>query len=126
MPDYAANYAPPIVPRWDGSHLISLWHATRNRRLFRPWFDQRLEARYTAEPALEPDAINQEVLGCLESWRTWHLAWRAVLGFPVPKGTPNARLAARASDEFFQEESYVELPEPLLPRVRRILEMMEG
>src|SRR5438128_6408587 len=42
--DYAVSYAPPIEPRWDGSHLISLWHATRNRRLFRPWFDQRFEA----------------------------------------------------------------------------------
>ncbi len=125
-PDYADSYAPPIEPRWDGSHLIALWHATRNRRLFRPWFDQRLEARYTAEPALEADALNQEVLGCLESWRTWHLAWRAVLDYAVPGEGKDIRLAARLSDEFYRKDIPTELPEPLVPRARRILELLES
>ena len=117
--DYAAAYAPPIEPRWDGSHLISLWHATRNRRLFRPWFDQRLEARYTAEPALDADIINREVLACLESWRTWHHAWHAVLSSRLPE---KGSLVARPSDEFFQR-SHSELPEAISPRTQRILEL---
>ena len=99
--DYTASYAPPIEPRWDGSHLITLWHATRNRRLFRPWYDQRLETRYTAEPALDADIINREVLASLESWRTWHLAWRAVLDQPFPD-----KAVARPSDEFFRAQLF--------------------
>lgn len=118
---YAAAYAPPIVPRWDGSHLIALWHATRNRRLFRPWFEQRLEARYTAEPALDAETINREVLASLESWRTWHHAWHGVLSYPFSE---KANLVARPSDEFFQR-SYSELPEALSPRTQRILELYE-
>jgi pimeloyl-ACP methyl ester carboxylesterase len=119
-PDYLAAYAPPIEPRWDGAHLISLWHATRNRRLFRPWYDQRLESRYTAELALDVETINREVLAYLESWRTWHLAWRAVLEHPLRE---NAASAARPSDEFFRA-GLAELPEAMLPRVQRILELL--
>lgn len=113
--DYLSSYAPPIEPRWDGSHLISLWHATRNRRLFRPWFDQRLEARYTAEPTLDPDIVNREVLASLESWRTWHRVWAAVLEH-APKGAH----VARPSDEFWTK-SASPLPEALTPRTQHIL-----
>jgi pimeloyl-ACP methyl ester carboxylesterase len=112
----AAQYAPPIEPRWDGSHLISLWHATRNRRLFRPWFDQRLEVRYTDALSLDVEALNREVLAHLESWRTYHLAWRAVLAHPAPKAT-----VSQPHDEFFAGER---LPEAMLPRTQRILELL--
>ena len=115
--DYASAYAPPIEPRWDGGHLISLWHATRNRRLFRPWFDQRLDVRYTAEPSLDAEAVNREVLACLESWRTWHRVWAAVL-----EHTPKAARVARPSDEFWTEGA-TPLPEALMPRTQRILEL---
>jgi pimeloyl-ACP methyl ester carboxylesterase len=125
-PDYATCYAPPIEPRWDGGHLVALWHATRNRRLFRPWFDQRLEARYTGEPGLDVDAINQEVLASLESWRSWHLAWRAVLEAPEPQAGAALRLAARASDEFQRPDVRDVLPEPIVPRARRILEWLKA
>lgn len=124
MEAYADNYAPPIKPRWDGSHLISLWHTTRNRRLFRPWFDQRLQVRYTAGDGLDPDSINQEVLASLESWQTWHSAWRAVLGHPLPQPAPNVHVVARTSDEFFIKGSATELPDPLLPRIQRIQELL--
>jgi pimeloyl-ACP methyl ester carboxylesterase len=130
-PDYAARYAPPIEPRWDGGHLIALWHATRNRRLFRPWYDQRLAVRYTGTAAvrLEPEAINREVLACLESWRTYDRAWRAVLGHPTLErarglGRPVA-LAAQASDEF-ADAALERLPEALLARVGRLRELLEA
>jgi pimeloyl-ACP methyl ester carboxylesterase len=128
-PDYAARYAPPIEPRWDGGHLIALWHATRSRRLFRPWFDQRLAMRYTGAAAvrLEPEAINREVLASLESWRTHHRAWRAVLEHPTLEraralGRP-VTLAGQPSDEFF-DASAERLSEALLPRIGRIRELL--
>jgi len=114
-PDYAASYAPPIEPRWDGSHLVSLWHATRNRRLFRPWFEQRLETRYTAEPTVDAEIVNGEVLACLESWRTWHRVWAAVL-----EHKPMATQVARPSDEFWTQGA-ASLPEALMPRTQHIL-----
>src|SRR6478735_9395649 len=117
--NYVAEYAPNIEPRWDGTHLLSLWHATRNRRLFRPRFDQRLAARYTDALSLDVEEINREVLAYLESWRTYHPAWRAVLAHPAGKET----VVARPRDEF--AAAAATLPEPLLPRVRRILELLE-
>ena len=130
IPDYAAHYAPAIEPRWDGGHLIALWHSIRNRRLFRPWFDQRCAVRYTGTAAvrLEPESINREVLACLESWRTYPRAWRAVLEHPTLErarslGRP-AKLAAQASDEFFDPGAEC-LSEALLPRVGRLRELID-
>jgi pimeloyl-ACP methyl ester carboxylesterase len=117
-PDFVERYAPPIEPRWDGTHLLSLWHATRNRRLFRPWFDQRLEVRYTDALSLDVDALNREVLAYLESWRTYQQAWRAVLAHPAGSGT----VVSQPRDEF--SAAGESLPEAMLPRVNRILELL--
>ena len=131
LADYAARYAPPIVPRWDGGHLIALWHMTRNRRLFRPWFDQRLAVRSIGAAAvrLEPNSINREVLACLESWRTYSSAWQAVLEHPTLERVRSFRrqviLAAQESDEFF-DPSLDRLPEALLPRVSRMRELLKS
>jgi pimeloyl-ACP methyl ester carboxylesterase len=130
IPEYAARYAPPIEPRWDGGHLIALWHSTRNRRLFRPWFDQRLAVRYTGTAAvrLDPESINREVLAGLESWRTYPRAWRAVLEHSTLErarslGRP-VKVAAQASDEFF-DPGAERLSEALLPRVGRLRELLD-
>jgi len=123
---YAASYAPPIEPRWDGTHLLSLWHATRNRRLFRPWFDQRLGARYTDPLSLDVDVLTCEVLAYLESWRTYAAAWKAVLDYPVPDRVRAAGarvcIASQPRDEFAGAGE--PLPEPLLPRVQRLLSLL--
>jgi pimeloyl-ACP methyl ester carboxylesterase len=124
---YSERYALPIEPRWDGSHLIELWHATRNRRLFRPWFDQRLERRYTDALALEPESINRDVLAYLESWSTYHLVWKMVLSYPVLQRAQalgqRVHIAAQASDEFAVPDSA--LPEPILPRVQKISALLD-
>lgn len=117
--NYVAEYAPPIEPRWDGSHLISLWHATRNRRLFRPWFDQRLSARYTDALSLDVEVINREVLAYVESWRSYHHVWRAVLAHPGSK----ASVVSQPRDEFCAAGET--LPEAMLPRIQRILALLE-
>ncbi len=124
------QYAPPIVPRWSGSHLIELWHATRNRRLFRPWFDERLAVRHTYFAAIEPDTINREVLAYLESWRTYSVAWAAVLSYPMAEAIARlgtkVTVASRPGDEFapFAERlgrTIEWLPDAVTPRMQRIL-----
>lgn len=129
-PAFLEQYAPPIVPRWSGSHLIELWHATRNRRLFRPWFDERLAVRHTDFAAIEPDTINREVLAYLESWRTYHAAWAAVLSYPIAEAVARlgakVSVASRSGDEFapFAErlgQSIEWLPDAVTPRTQRIL-----
>lgn len=118
-PSYVERYAPAIEPRWDGTHLLSLWHATRNRRLFRPWYDQRLAVRYTDALSLDVEVINREVLAYLESWRTYQQAWRAVLAHPAARGS----VVSQPRDEFAGGEP---LPEAMLPRTQRILQRLQN
>lgn len=33
-------YCPPVVPRWDGSHLLALWHRLRDQELSWPWYER--------------------------------------------------------------------------------------
>lgn len=73
------RHAPAIVAQPDGTHLLAFWHQMRNRHLFRPWFDERLSARRTDVAGLAVDRLDQEVLAMLESWRSWHQVWRAIL-----------------------------------------------
>lgn len=54
---WAARYAGPVVPRWDGTHLLSLWHELRDRELFCPWFDRRHAAARRCEPGLDPGRL---------------------------------------------------------------------
>jgi pimeloyl-ACP methyl ester carboxylesterase len=127
-PDFAERYAPHIVPRPDGTHLISFWHQQRNRHLFRPWFDERLVARRNDIPGLVVDRLNEQVLAQLESWRYWHTIWRALLS-DDPMASAQA-LGARVHhfewhrDEFAamstRDAAITALPEALWARVEMI------
>lgn len=132
------RYAPPIVPQWDGTHLISLWHATRNRRLFRPWFDQRLAARCGHIAAIDVDIVSREVQAYLESWRTYDAAWRSVLSYQLldlalrlerARGSL-VRWASQVQGEFavqhIGDREVTALPAPVGPRVEAVLALLES
>jgi pimeloyl-ACP methyl ester carboxylesterase len=34
------QYCPSIAPRWDGAHLLSLWHRLRDQELSWPWYER--------------------------------------------------------------------------------------
>ncbi len=34
------QYCPSIAPRWDGAHLLALWHRLRDQELSWPWFER--------------------------------------------------------------------------------------
>jgi pimeloyl-ACP methyl ester carboxylesterase len=34
------QYCPPVAPRWDGAHLLSLWHRLRDQELSWPWYER--------------------------------------------------------------------------------------
>lgn len=125
-PDYADRYAPPIEPRWDGTHLLTLWHMTRARHLFRPWYEQRLVARYTAGSGrrLDAEMLDRELLAYLGSWRSYASIWRLVLGHATVQQSRQigrrVALISQASDEFHDPTMRL-LPEALAPRIAVLL-----
>lgn len=127
--DLAARYAPPIVPHWDGTQLISLWHAVRNKRLFQPWFDQRLAAARRINSGLEPEALTIEVLSYLRSARWYADSFAAVFGATLPE-TKATLVTAHAEDEFydatFRRAGFVPLPTPVSDQARVILDFLNA
>jgi pimeloyl-ACP methyl ester carboxylesterase len=88
MPDdvrlaLAPHYAPPIEPKADGSHLISLWFALRNEQLFWPWYNESIEAIRLIEPEIDPKLLSRKITGILKHYRNYHKVWQAVFDYPV-------------------------------------------
>jgi pimeloyl-ACP methyl ester carboxylesterase len=57
---------PPIVPRWDGAHLIWCWYRYREQHLFGPW--DRPLAEYRADTDVpDPDYLHRGTVELLEA-----------------------------------------------------------
>jgi pimeloyl-ACP methyl ester carboxylesterase len=74
---WRARYAQPIVPAWDGTHLIALWHELRDRELFHPWFERQRENIRTAEPHIDAASLTQALFAALQcqDWALAHQHW---------------------------------------------------
>jgi hypothetical protein len=75
--DLIANYAPPIAPVWDGSHLLGLWHQVRDREMFFPWYRRTRAAIRNIDPAIDPERLTKLVFAALRcaDWQGAHAAW---------------------------------------------------
>jgi pimeloyl-ACP methyl ester carboxylesterase len=83
---------PDITPRWDGTHLLTLWHALRDAQVFWPWFDRRAAAARRVEPALGAANLAAGFLAALHcadraaaerAWLDWPAAAR-LAAVPCP------------------------------------------
>jgi len=88
MPDdlrhaLAPHYAPAIEPKWDGTHLVSLWFALRNEQLFWPWYNESIQAVRKIEPEIEPALLERKLTGILKHYRNYHKVWAGVFDYPV-------------------------------------------
>ncbi len=71
-----ADYLPPVVPRWDGSHLAWAWARSREQTIFFPWHWRTLARRMDfAMPG--PGHVQQSVLELLRAADDYHVAYRA-------------------------------------------------
>ncbi len=88
MPDevrlaLAPHYAPPVIPKGDGSHLISLWFALRNEQLFWPWYNDTIEAIREIEPQIDAKRLTRRITGILKHFRNYSDVWGAMFDYPV-------------------------------------------
>ena len=57
------RYTPPLVPSWDGTHLLFSWSYLKELRLFWPWFEKTVDGIRTCY-LQSPDELHR-----------WHLAF---------------------------------------------------
>jgi len=81
--EIAPRYAEPIELEWDGSHLIRLWHSTRDQELFWPWYERKIDHIRKNDPDVRADRLTTEVLAYLKNYQTYAGMWEAVLSYPV-------------------------------------------
>jgi len=71
-----ARYLEPIVPAWDGAHLLRLWFRYRDQHVFWPWNVQTAETRLDAEvPDL--DFLHRGVVELLEAGDDYRIGYAA-------------------------------------------------
>lgn len=78
-----ADYLPPIVPRWDGSHLVWAWARNRQQAVFFPWH-WPARARRMDFPMPSPEYQQQALLELLRAGDTYHIAYRAAFVYDGP------------------------------------------
>lgn len=81
---WSSEYAPPITPQWDGSHLLRLWHEIRDRQFFLPWYTRTRAAIRPVEPQLDAQCLTDQVFAALRCTE-WALAHRVWFAWPVQR-----------------------------------------
>jgi pimeloyl-ACP methyl ester carboxylesterase len=70
------RYLEPIVPAWDGAHLLRLWFRYRDQHVFWPWNAQD-DAHRSDTDVPSPDYIHRGVVELLEAGNGYRVGYRA-------------------------------------------------
>ncbi len=75
-----ARYAPQLAPDHQGMYLMWVWHFVRDTFMFWPWY--RLDPAHRRAGGL-PDAaaLHAKVVDVLKAATTYHLPYRAAIGY---------------------------------------------
>lgn len=85
------DYLPPLIPRWDGSHLAWLWGRLREQTIFFPWHDRRAATRMTfAVPG--PDQLQQGLNEFLAAGDHYPVAYAAAFSDAGERRLPELRV----------------------------------
>ena len=77
------NDVEPVMPAWNGEHLLRAWHMRRDMELWWPWYERRRENARTAEPRIEPARLTLELRETMKQPASFAPAWRAVMSYPL-------------------------------------------
>jgi pimeloyl-ACP methyl ester carboxylesterase len=108
-PSRPARLAPSLVPDVAGGHLLTAWHAVRDRALFDPWHDRSHAAAITwREPDLDPARVHRRtlaLLACAELLPALEASSRSdisddieLASVPVLVGCPHSLATQRIAD----------------------------
>jgi len=93
-----------VAPRWDGSHLLSIWHMRRDMGIWWPWFEKdHLHKRQYLN--IQPEKINLEVREFLKQPKSFLDTWRSVIRYDVMQQiltVKQRKLFISTKDDLFQ------------------------
>ena len=96
-----ARYAPPLEPRWDGSHLVSAWQFLLHQTEFWPWYNTTRPGIRRIDP-ISAELLHERALELLKSGHTYALAFNAAFAYPAAERLPHLAvrtlIAAPATD----------------------------
>jgi pimeloyl-ACP methyl ester carboxylesterase len=104
--EWAPRWAPDVLPSWDGTHLLRMWHMRRDMGLWFPWWDRRHAATRAVEPRLEPERLQAEIREMAKQPASFAPAWQAALAYPLPErlaALPHRVAFIAAADDLFAE-----------------------
>lgn len=110
------QYADPIEPSADGTHLIKLWFSLRNQQLFWPWYDERMETIRHAEPQVDPGRLTEQATAILKHYDRFAAIYEALFAYPLPNAlrsvTAPTLVCSAPSDVFheFSENAAAQVP----------------
>lgn len=73
----------PIVPTWDGEHLIRVWHMRRDMELWWPWYERRFANARKTQSRIDPARLTLEVREMMKQPRSFVPAWCAAMNYPL-------------------------------------------
>lgn len=73
----------PLVPAWNGEHLLRAWHMRRDMELWWPWYERRVANARLSEPRIDPARLTVELREAMKQPASFAPAWRAAIGYPM-------------------------------------------
>jgi hypothetical protein len=73
----------PVVPAWNGEHLLRAWHMRRDMELWWPWYERRMATARLTEPRIDPGRLTVELRETMKQPASFASAWHAAIGYPM-------------------------------------------
>lgn len=100
-----SDYLKPIVPTWDGGHLLWLWFRYREQHVFWPWHAQVAEHRSQADVP-DVDFLHRGVIELLDAGNFYRDAYAAAFDYDGLDAVAHLRVpacfAAQRDDSLFR------------------------
>lgn len=116
--EFIDNYQPPMVPSWDGAHLIWAWNYMRDVLLWWPLYDRTAAATRVGSFSPTED-IHHSLVEFLKGGRTFHGNFLALWKYPTTERLPlieaDMLICSRPSDPWIV---HLEAASRVLPSAR--------
>ena len=88
-----AEYLPPFLPKWDGSHLNWLWSRMREQLVFFPWHERTQDARMQFSIS-DPLILHENAVDVMRAGDNYRSAYGAAFEYRLENFVPELKVPA--------------------------------